>query len=816
MAENVTEPARRRSLIEARPDVAGGVVVAAGVLAQARAVLEAAGLNPAAAVCVVDVGSAAHAPEISGRFVVDPHPALYDPRRAAALREDLATELACLEDDLTRLEVAVAAAGEARGALDGFCRRWPPDADDAVADALGRALAAVRDAEAELARAGADAERAEVAVAVAEEARRQAEARVAALVEAKRALEAARPLVVAGAEAQAGLGELVGRESKAVAAAQLARGDQRLAQGRRDVAVETRASAGAAAAELRRAQAAVGVEPGPERSEEPVDAQQATLAALRAGLVEREAGSDHAASLAAAKAAAAERRQVVDQLAPEVLAGAEARAGQVEATDVRSRVAAGEARHSGALRREQTVRTAVDEARKTMAARAPRDGRQVHAVLGEEWQPLDVDDAAARRQRVDVVLAELRQLQAAATAAGDRLRAEVAAVELQARLYSAAAARWSSAVVVAPGAVAAFAGTTDEAGHALDAARTRRDELVAHQRRLAEAERDALDAVRSVARDRAWAGITSVVQQACDAAVSNALLVANAGEWAARLAVRERSLADDLRDLDVHRKNIVTHLHGLCRDQHRLLRQVTRFSTLPPEAGALAGNPAVRVEFTTLSELDARARLAQLVDEWATKLASTTGRGLDAKARVVWLCDALRRTVKGRADGSAWRVEVLKPTVDSTVSYRTPDRIREFSGGQELTLAILVYVTLAGVRAANRSAGQRPPIPLLSDNPFGKASNEALIRLQHALAAAAGVQLVCASGLEDPSVLTAFEGPGAVVVRLRNDRAQRTGLRHLRVIDEQVEAVVGAALAGGRSPSDPAAYLDAQRYRVHP
>ena len=65
--------------------------------------------------------------------------------------------------------------------------------------------------------------------------------------------------------------------------------------------------------------------------------------------------------------------------------------------------------------------------------------------------------------------------------------------------------------------------------------------------------------------------------------------------------------------------------------------------------------------------------------------------------------------------------------------YCPPDRIpHEFSGGQVLTLAVLVYCALSRVRAAHRTGGARPPGTLLLDNPFGSASAETLIGCRQA------------------------------------------------------------------------------------
>ncbi len=138
----------------------------------------------------------------------------------------------------------------------------------------------------------------------------------------------------------------------------------------------------------------------------------------------------------------------------------------------------------------------------------------------------------------------------------------------------------------------------------------------------------------------------------------------------------------------------------------------------------------------------------------------------------------------------------------------------EYSGGQELTLAVMLYCTLAAVRAAHRTSGARPAGTLLLDNPFGAASNATLIRLQQALAARAGVQLICATGIEDPGVLHAFDGESGVVVSLRNDRDQRRGVKYLRIADDHLAAKAAAALTGGRPIESHQGFIDAARYNV--
>ena len=189
-------------------------------------------------------------------------------------------------------------------------------------------------------------------------------------------------------------------------------------------------------------------------------------------------------------------------------------------------------------------------------------------------------------------------------------------------------------------------------------------------------------------------------------------------------------------------------------------------SWLPAGLGGLSDQPAFKVAFEAASAADAVARLVARVDDWAAGLAD--GKRVDRQQRIRWLTDATRYLVRPGERSGPWRVEVLKPPVDETVEYRTPDRIHiEYSGGQELTLAVLLYCTLAKVRARNRSGRSRPPGVLIIDNPFGRVVDPALIKMQQCLAARCPVCTICATGLDDPSILNVFEGDTGRVLWLR-------------------------------------------------
>lgn len=130
---------------------------------------------------------------------------------------------------------------------------------------------------------------------------------------------------------------------------------------------------------------------------------------------------------------------------------------------------------------------------------------------------------------------------------------------------------------------------------------------------------------------------------------------------------------------------------------------------------------------------------------------------------------------------------MLKPdAVLRTERVRVSEVHDVFSGGQHLTAAILLYCTLAALRANNQGrAHQRHSGVLFLDNPIGRASAGYLLDLQRAVAQTLGVQLVYRTGLFDAEALGAFP----LVVRMRNDADLRAGRKYLSV-DMRVRAAL--------------------------
>ncbi|MEQ0558188.1 hypothetical protein ABJI51_03830 [Amycolatopsis sp. NEAU-NG30] len=429
-----------------------------------------------------------------------------------------------------------------------------------------------------------------------------------------------------------------------------------------------------------------------------------------------------------------------------------------------------------------------------------------------EWVPAAPEEIPGLLERLEVRNAELRQLRDQAEAAEQEALDFVDAVSEDVESMKDIAALWTADRVPTP---RIFDGTK---GLAREQMRLNVQQYAAADginREVKGQLHDAVLGARNSAMNTRWSTLDAAAAIRVRS-LPEPDLVAEAGVLARRIRAMAESAAADLRELDKHRGILRDSLLTLCRDQRRMLREVSRYSKLPDGLGDLSHQPALKIRFEEAPDDEAAARLATRIDTWSVELSGNPKRARSAEIRTRWLADAVRDTVLDRTRAGAWSIEILKPSIDGRVRYCPPDRIPiEFSGGQVLTLAVLVYCALSRVRSAHRQGGPRPAGTLLLDNPFGAASAEALIQMQHQLAAHSGVQLVCATGLHDPAVDAAFTGHGSVIVKLRNDGDLRRNLAYLQLRATVVDGVdVIDSITGGRDRASARNWVDATRYEV--
>ncbi|MGB8199267.1 MAG: hypothetical protein WCF33_06170, partial [Pseudonocardiaceae bacterium] len=211
----------------------------------------------------------------------------------------------------------------------------------------------------------------------------------------------------------------------------------------------------------------------------------------------------------------------------------------------------------------------------------------------------------------------------------------------------------------------------------------------------------------------------------------------------------------------------------------RTLRLAQRLSRLPEGLSDWSGQEFLRIRFDDIDEAVLLDRLGEVVDQAA---AGVERGGKDQRDGMSLLLHGVRAAMP-----KGVRVEMLKPDVVLRTERVRISEIRDvFSGGQQLTAAIILYCTMAALRANDRGEGRRRHSGVLFlDNPIGRASAGYLLELQLGVAKALGVQLIYTTGLFDAGALSVFP----LIIRLRNDADLRAGLKYLSV-DNQIRRVL--------------------------
>jgi len=794
----------RVAFITSRPDIANGVVVNdPSRLDEARRALEKAGLLPRLAVAVTTTSTAGstadnlpdadRGDEAGDRFVVEPHPGLYDKGKAEEEIARLRDHQVILRDRHAEQTARARTLREAVGLARRHAEDWPDSRLDVVE--AGKAVAE-RDAELAEAREAAAADAVAAAVA-AEKAAQVAEH--SAAEEEKLAAAADRRLVpVVQVEKEAttyaatrpGLVEQIARHERDT---RLATDAVEAAEGQAEMAAEQRRKSEQVAQVARDRAVQIGVIPAPDVPAEPIHVLEAAHGTLAEQLVNEAAGRDHMGTLDRARAEVRRAGERLSGVAEDVLELARQYASSVMAGTreaVRAAEAAAGQAWTAAVNHKVQCRHEADKWAEVMETRRPSD-RPVHAVLVGDEIPADADDAVRRASELDGRLFTARALR-------DSQQAEVNALEEATRAATSAAQEFSRLVLSQDDPVLAaepYLGDLNAAHRVLDELRTAVGDATKQAAEARLARQAAAGEVNKGANDRRWGDIPNSLQERC-ASASPEMLSEHGEQYRNGLRSREASLVADIADLDKHRSVVIDSLGQSCDQIQRSLRRVKAASTIPSKVFGVGGQQAISIDFKPLPTEAANAGLTMVIDRWAAEGSSL---GADTKTRQVRLMQALSATIEKRPQAGCWTVRMLKPRIDGDVTFCPPERItREYSGGQELTLAVLLYCTLAAVRADDRTGRDRPPGLLLLDNPFGAASSERLIQMQQELAAAADVQLFCLTALGEPSILNGFNGPGTFRQTLRNDRDQRNGHQHVRALgaDETTQRRVTAHLAG--------------------
>jgi hypothetical protein len=244
------------------------------------------------------------------------------------------------------------------------------------------------------------------------------------------------------------------------------------------------------------------------------------------------------------------------------------------------------------------------------------------------------------------------------------------------------------------------------------------------------------------------------------------------------VADQTATLRAELTQMQQHRELIVGELLSEAEKAVSLFRRAERLSRMPDTMTGWEGESFLRLHLAFPHSQDEKlSRLRAYVEDLLSRAAIPDG------IRLVFESVLALATERG-LDAS-----ILKP---ETQRRKTRYPVREMSGwseGERTTVAILLYCTLVKLRAQSRGLAERRAevSALLLDNPVGKASKPEFLELHRWIAGTLGVQLIYATGINDPQALAIFPNR----IRLAKNRiVPQTGELAVGVLADPAEATV--------------------------
>ncbi|MFI5841712.1 hypothetical protein ACIA8K_18580 [Catenuloplanes sp. NPDC051500] len=783
-------PSRWAPVIAAAPDLVGGLLVpAAGDLELARAALAKAALRPTSAVRVSTTAALQQVvdelPEPGDGFVIAPAQAMFDRTAGAAEAERRRAGQRSRSEQIQELTDSRDRDKTLKDRLLILVDRCPPGRREHLDESIARLDEQVADADAHAAalahgRAALDTEHAEL------QERRQARAaerrtlaiRMGVLADiVQRApvaagLRAERDgLPAARAEAEAALRDAHAEEQAHATAANRA---TRAAEEKESRAADYRSRAD----ELRRTAGNRTVDPGGTTL---ADAQAVYQAADEAYL-RQASGSALEATIAEINNRLAALDDQIDSFGRAERAAADLLADTPEAADpvaVRRSTAIAKDAYDEALIMSGTARADVQSAERVLAAATARRPEAAATII---TPPDTAGEADLRARDLRTIMdRQQREADAHATAAATSEHRAQAATRRAEDLDRAATDLIDDGTAYPPGIVP-FAGEVFEADREVRAARRALTE--AEQARTAAA--GALTAGghrlgRWAAQER-FAVVSPEVRDRFRTENTVDELAPHAEALAARLTDYREGLRGELSAIDKDKHLVVTALCAEVREALKTLQRAQNHAQLPSGLGEQLSNrrfldvgPRASVD---TGDAVLRSRVERLVD----KLVERKDPIPDGMT-LAW--EATSAAV-GKGNFVA---RVLKPSTTLGEERQPVELMSKWSGGEKVTISLLLFCMLARLRAANRGSDVPGLGTLPMDNPLGTANYVAFLDLQRRVAAANGIQLIFLSGLGDMRAVGRFPN----VVRMRN--TQNQGRSYAQVVDRDLneEAVITTA-----------------------
>ncbi|TDO51566.1 hypothetical protein EV643_103305 [Kribbella sp. VKM Ac-2527] len=429
---------------------------------------------------------------------------------------------------------------------------------------------------------------------------------------------------------------------------------------------------------------------------------------------------------------------------------------------------------------ERALSLARDDLREKEAIppsrRAPLDEEPATADRARELlEQLTAQAAAAFEEHSEATESQAHHARVAAEAEVDRKAFEREAADLAVVLRRCAVVMDRPADIIdLPREVPAWSGGPELAEKARRGRQTKLDDA-AEYIRLAIQERDgALDDVRHLAnqfRKLLTDELPTLLPRLTEGTADQR------GSYARQLTAQLHTFAltieNQLADVERHRRIVIEHLVGKVKETVKLLERMQRRTRMP--AGLEEWSDRSFLHLT-------HPKLPETTDELSGKVATVVDRVCaDPDKTVPSGMDLLYAAVSASI-GGPFHATILKPHKRLTNERVDIGEMAVFSGGQKVTVALVMFAALTRMRTEARSSGLQTnaALPLLLDNPIGKANQATLMEVQQRVADAFGLQLIYTTGLHDVGALASFKN----IVRLDGRENPRSGHVHL-VVDEK-------------------------------
>ncbi|MGW3850792.1 hypothetical protein [Streptomyces fagopyri] len=810
MRDNIP-PAERQQVISTHPDLVGGIIVGGlDGLHSARILVERLRPLPSAAV-TVGTGErmlSTQAASDAGRFVVEPSPALHDEEAAAHERAAVDTRITEVTREVDTLVQRITAVRDLLRQIANWRDACGIRTVSDLLDQLELLETAAEESESALAAARTAANEHETALGVAEA---ECERRTESLKTAQRIAEDLARLAEGESAADQAehriktlTGERITRDNELESLA------SQIDQAGEEVLRFTRAieSAEQAADGYARSREKITSTSQAQQAHAASDAPLLPLPSLQHRYLQAqdelrsvEVGEDQQVRAATAQKALLASQEEWDKVPEQVQ--------RLAVTHSRDR-RAGDAVQRDAILRALTTEiescdTALQRLRDQSSRLAERAKHLDPAVLLNEedaaaWTPATVAEARELEARAMGELATAQDKERLATGAFNGARRDQASSTKDLAAFDRVLPMLETAVhgLTVPPDRAPYDGTAEAAAYAARQATaahtTCRDTARQTERNL----EGMVSRLKEVPADVRFERLDIPLRTQISA-LDSRRIPAMAATWTNALTSRIAALNSDLEGMAKAREALASQLSGHVTDLLQRLDQASRFSAFPEGDAPWSGQKFLTIRYKKPDLAALTAQMHESVDALASNQRTRNLKGIDVVMRCL-----LAAVPRG------FTAEVMKPNASQRLD-RVPveEMSRVFSGGQELTGAILLYCALAalrtspGPRSRTRNGGL-----LLLDNPIGRANAGYLVDIQMEMAAALGIQLIYTTGLSDEDVTSRFP----MRIQLRNDAEARSGLSLIRLEDHVRNALIPTPrIAPDQDSPEPAGFLTSAR-----